>query len=206
LSEIDSWQDEVRRQFEKILSSYDPRGVTFPREGDNWVNQELACLSQDLFPSSDDIERIRKLALAFDIRRETRAKILNTKPYCYGLSWTKDSRCLRLRRKTSGRTWAAEVILHFSRDDWYVGIPKPINLRVSPFFALQPGLAVPLYEVSEFKGLEADIIILVMRGRTMSYRQGAYVGISRARYMLTILADRASGAVFPRTFPWDSIS
>jgi hypothetical protein len=128
-SEVDSWQDEVRRQFQKILSTYDPRGVTFPSGGDVWVSRELACLSQNQFPTSDDIKRVRNVALAFNVHRDTGAKILSTKPYSYGFGWTKDSRRLRLRRKASGLIWAAEGILHFSRDDWYVGIPIPISLR-----------------------------------------------------------------------------
>ena len=204
-SEVDSWQDEVRRQFQKILSTYDPRGVTFPSAGDVWVSKELASLSQNQFPTNDDIERVRDVALAFNVHRDTAAKILSTKPYSCGFSWTKDNRRLRLRRKASGLLWAAEGILHFSRNDWYVGIPKPISLRVLPFFAPQSDLTIPLYAVPDFKGLEADVIILVIRGRTMNYRQATYVGVSRARAMLAILADHGSAATFPRTFKWDSV-
>jgi hypothetical protein len=205
-SEVDSWQDEVRGQFGKILKKYDRRGVTFPHGGDVWVIKELAGLSQNQFPSSKDIELVRNVARAFSVQKNTRDTIMSAKRYSYGFSWTQDGRCLRLRRTASGSVWAAEGILYFSREDWYVGIPKPIKLRVSPSFATRSGLTIPLYAVPDFKGLEADSIILVIRGRTMSYKQLIYVGVSRARALLAVLADHASAATFPRKFKWDSIS
>jgi hypothetical protein len=63
---------------------------------------------------------------------------------------------------------------------------------------------IPVYSVPDFKGLEADMVILFMRGHATSHKHATYVGISRARMLLWILADRTASAALPRNFLWDT--
>jgi len=60
-----------------------------------------------------------------------------------------------------------------------------------------------LYRVSDFKGLEAEAVVLIMRGRVGNHREATYVGLSRARVLLCIVADATAAAVLPKSFSWD---
>ena len=62
---------------------------------------------------------------------------------------------------------------------------------------------LPLYRVSDFKGLEAEAVVLIMRGRVGNHREATYVGLSRARVLLCIVADATAAAVLPKSFSWD---
>jgi hypothetical protein len=94
------------------------------------------------------------------------------------------------------------LIRFFQIDGWAEGIGKLAAWRVTPFSELPRANSVPLFAVSDFKGLEADVIVLVMRGKTVAHRASTYVGISRARAALSVLADPAALSVFPRDHAW----
>lgn len=201
-----SWQEEVRRQFQSANLFLKSTGLSPPARGYSWVHQQLAGLSKELTPTIEDIELVRTTASAIHIDYPTRDRIYNTSPFKHGFRWMVDSnRRLFLKRRVGGVVWGSEVILHFQRSDWHEGLPQPGFVDVLPFTSPQTRCSISLYMVSDFKGLEADIVFLLMRGRVVSHRSAVYVGVSRARAVLGIAADAVAASEFPRSFEWDGV-
>lgn len=198
------WQDEVRWQFGHATSHLSMTGLSMPTGGHGWVRQQLAALSHELFPTVEDIRIVRETATAFHITDSVRNSITNSGPYKYGFRWLVDhNRRLFLKRRAGGVVWGSEVILHFQGNDWHEGIPQPAYVDVLPFTSPKTKHSIPLYSVADLKGLEVDIVLLLMRGRVVSHRSAVYVGISRARAVLGIAADTVAASEFPRSFEWD---
>jgi len=198
------WQEEVKWQFRNASFSLSLAGLRLPSLEWAWVKQRLEQLSGEPYPTAQDISLVQQVAQAYSIEIDIRQRITRTTPFRYGFHWVLNDNRLALRRRARGRTWGGEVVLHFQRDDWYVGIPEPEKRVVQPYDNPLNEFSIPLYKVSDFKGLEADTVVLLMRGKTINHKQAFYVGISRARATLAVLADEAASGVFPRSFKWDS--
>jgi hypothetical protein len=54
-----------------------------------------------------------------------------------------------------------------------------------------------MYNVADYKGLEADNVLLLVGGRVSAIEQQIYVGISRARFLLAVLVDKSTSPLFP---------
>jgi hypothetical protein len=204
LPTISPWQDEIRAQFGKALHFYSSHGITFPAGGDDWVASELGRLSAEAYPTTADVECVRKVAQAFGISRDVRQHIEDSPAKKQGMAWKIDGRALRLWRRRTGPPLAAEVVLHLSRDDWDRGLPRPKEITLQPFDSPRTKASVPVYRVSDFKGLESEAVVLVIRGRVQNHRETTYVGVSRARVCLCVLVDQSGWSVLPRGFVWDS--
>jgi len=96
------------------------------------------------------------------------------------------------------------VLLHLNRQDWDRGLPRPKTITLQPFDSPRIKTSVPVYRVSDFKGLESEAVVLISRGRVPNHREATYVGISRARACLYVLIDQVGLSVLPRSFVWDS--
>jgi len=204
VSEAHAWKEEVTLQFERVLRRSAPRGLTLPRGGRKWVKEELARLSNAPYPMQADIERVQRIATSFKISHEVRAKIESSRTrFRRPLHWVGAGSTLALKRGSQGLTWGTELLLYFARDSWHEGIPKPTILRLTPHNAAMERGSVPLYSVPDFKGLDRDIVILLLRGRTLAQKAVVYVGISRAKAMLVVLADDLAMRDLPSSFQWD---
>lgn len=204
VSDPQAWKEEVTRQFERVLRRRDPPGLTVPSGGAKWVKEELAKLSNAPFPTQADIERVQGLANSFRVSHTVRAKIERSRTRMRRpLHWVGSGSTLTFGRGEQGLTWGAELVLYFGRDNWHKGIHEPSILRITPHNAAQDGGSIPLYSVADFKGLERDIVILCLRGRTLAQNAVIYVGISRARAKLIILADELAVRDLPTAFHWD---
>jgi hypothetical protein len=199
------WQDEVRWQFKSAARFLSQNGLSIPTHGYDWVHQKLSGLSEELYPTNEDILLVQETAGAFNITADVRSRITKTRPFKFGFHWVVVDNRVTLRRRGHGRWWGSEVIIHFENPDWHEGLPKPSSVRVVPYTQPQSSNCIPLYSISEYKGLESDTIILIMRGRIPSHRNAVYVGISRARGILAIAADNVAIADFPRSFLWDHV-
>jgi len=197
------WRPEVIEQFERILNTYDSRGMIMPSE--DVVASELASLSVEAYPTEDDIQRVQELASSFGIPEDIRRRIRNSAKFRDRFHWVQTADALRLHAPHTRRDpiWGAEIILKFQREDWHDGIPKPRMIRLRPYYKAGEDSSIPLYGVADFKGLEADVVILFARGRTIAHREMLYVGVSRARAMLFVLADESAARALPATFGWD---
>jgi hypothetical protein len=203
IATCDPWQEEIRRQFSKILHLYSTVGVVAPSGGEHWVGTELNNLTGAPFPTPADAELVQNVANAFSLTRNIRARIIDNTSGRGGFNWHLSDRSPRLRRKKSGPPLAAEVLLHFARPDWMRGLPKPKTFVLQPFYVPRAAGTIPVYRVSDFKGLEAEAVLLIIRGRMDNQREATYVGLSRARALLYVIADQSALTVFPRTFAWD---
>jgi hypothetical protein len=176
------WQIEVRHQFDRVLHLYERRGMRPPPGGEAWIVAQLAQLGSGPYPTDDDVERVRGVARAFSIDRGARVWVGENPLLRNTISFRDDGQGPRLRRRTGVPLRAAEVILYFQREDWSRGLPRPRVVMLQPFYLPRAAGTLPLYRVSDFKGLEAEAVVLGMRGRRVgNHREATYVGVSRAR-------------------------
>lgn len=199
------WQIEVRRQFDRVLHFYERHGMRPPPGGEKWIVAQLVKLSPSSYPTYEDVEVVRSVAREFSIDRQTRAWIDENPLVRNTISFRDDGEGPRLRRRTRVRVRlrAAEVVLYFEREDWPRGLSRPRVVVLQPFYLPRAAGTLPLYRVSDFKGLEAEAVVLIMRGRVGNHREATYVGLSRARVLLCIVADATAAAVLPKSFSWD---
>lgn len=118
--------------------------------------------------------------------------------------WTLHGNSVALRSRSRAYVSPLENILYFQAVDWQSGLLTPQQKTLVPFFMPQSSNTVPIYAISDFKGLEADAVILLMRGKVLNHRQALYVGISRARASLSIIDDEVAAGDLPRGFKWDA--
>jgi hypothetical protein len=195
------WQDEVRRRlqtvFDYAIDGKVPAGSRVPLP----PSRALADLSGAAAPDTNDVALVQDYARQFQPPFDSGAG--GRRKLKFG--WVAEGGAWRLRRtvRDQGPLDRARALLRFFQiDGWADGIGKVSAWQVTPFSQLPRDAAVPLFAVSDFKGLEADVIVLVMRGKTVAHRSSTYVGISRARAVLSVLADAAALSVFPRDHAW----
>ena len=196
-----SWRDEVRRQFERVFRMYDTNGLTMPHEES--VMEELGGLSESAYPTSDDVRLVQRVANRFSVDRDIRQRIQNIPQFRRGFHWVGSENDLRMRRAAQAPPWGAEIVLHFKDDDWHTGIPAARVVRVVPYYEARSVDSIPLFAVADFKGLESDVVILLMRGGMLAHKEVLYVGISRARAILYLMTNEMGGRSLPHPFHWD---
>jgi hypothetical protein len=122
--DANSWKAEVRRQFDRVLHKHDSAAPTLPPGGAKWVEDELAGLSNALYPTQADIIRVQRVASSFSISDGARsiARSRRLRRRFRSVSW---GPTLALQSAVQGSAWRAELIRYFERDDWNVGLPEP---------------------------------------------------------------------------------
>lgn len=193
------WQQEVRRKFEWAIRVCGC-GVMVPPSGKEEVNQRLDGLSLAPLPTPEDVELVRKVARSFRVHEDVRRKIKNDPLRRQGMKWTVRDGHLNLWRASQEPLWASEIIVHFQGKHWDNEIPVPQTVCFRKHNETSIGDAVPVYHISEFKGLEADCVLLFMEGPTMIPEHELYVGISRARLLLAMLVESQTAALLPPAF------
>lgn len=90
------------------------------------------------------------------------------------------------------RASPSEIAAFLCRPDWHAGIPAPQHVRVVADAPASRSV-IPLHTVASFKGREADGVVLYVAraadGLASVRRALAYVGVTRARFLLHIIAD-----------------
>jgi hypothetical protein len=178
--------------------------VTIPPGGVDAVKATLTQLSDLPTPGPRDQLLVTQLARSFRIDQDTRRRIREHPYFRNGFSWEFRDHRLKLTRAHSGPLWSAEIILHFEREDWAVGIPAQTWVRfarhgtLSNHDANRLNSVIDVYDVAEFKGLEADAILYVIDGALDRPLESLYVGISRARHSLALVIDASAAAVLPK--------
>lgn len=197
LREYGSWQDGIRLQFKIVIR--DPRDLRIPDAGEIWVLDRLGELSHEPFPTLADVELVKRIARGFTVKNDLRRRINDIPFFRKGLLWfLQDGRFHLRRRKPEPNIWPVERIMHLERDDWTVGLPHPDFVTLRPYFdAVSSERVIRMYGIEAFKGLEADVVILLIHGSMDMHRTAFYVGISRARCTLVILADEQACRLLP---------
>lgn len=217
-----SWQDDIRRHFEfqEAWPEPDMKWVKPPWEGMGWVREQLAGLSSGAVPNRNDIELVRSVARRFIINTYLDAylRLKSDSSDFRNTRWVVRDERLQLLRPDSAPPTAAEVIMHLADGSWAKAIPDPVIVSLRPYDApeVREGedylaaldallrrrpqakrLAVRIYSVADFKGLEADVVLLLVRGGLPMVEQQLYVGISRARFVLAALVDKGMLPMLP---------
>lgn len=220
---LKSWQEEIRRQFnfQDAWPHPDMQGLKPPPEGMTWVGQQLAGLSAEPRPNRDDIELVSNVARRFVIDTSLRFKRGST-DFTF-TRWVVKHERLQLQRPDMAEPLAAEIIMHLEGGRWAEVITEPVSVRFRPYDAPKEKeedveydydrellwgypyrqrrekkrIVVKTYNVADFKGLEADVVLLLVRGGLPMVEQQLYVGISRARFVLAVLVDKGMLPLLP---------
>lgn len=194
------WQETIQQIFAHWVYLQDPRGVVFPSEQQAPPQSMLDELSSDALPNPHDIALVCQVAGLFKIDPGIRRAIKQNPHRRKGMRWATHNHRLQLYRPGMALTlpiWAAETLIHFEGEDWAAGLPAPTIRTLQPYYEQSVQHSIPIYNVADYKGLEADTIILLIGGRVAAIEQQIYVGVSRARFLLAILVDRSTSALFP---------
>ncbi|MDZ4766610.1 MAG: DUF4062 domain-containing protein [Chloroflexota bacterium] len=158
-------------------------------------------LSDEYLPTPEDIElvcRAARAALPEGVRPPAAIKKLR---------WRRSGDQMTLVHPSGDHlNWTRTYFLHFfTQPKWADGLPEPERIRLVAGGSADRE-AIPLFTVSDFKGLEADGVILFVpdrfAGDTTLWEANLYVGLSRARYLLHIVVERTRNR-FLRDLLWD---
>ncbi len=191
------WQRAVRRYFESGFRSYPRSGIRTPVADLDEVKRVLDRLSDERIPTSGDIQLVVECANLFSIDRYQRRKILENPSFRSALRWCVKGQKLFLSRSDPAPLWAAEIIMHFERGDWAVGLPGVRVFKTVKERGMGDPRAVSIYELHSFKGLEADTIILIDGGYKPMSEEELYVAISRPRCALILIDCGGIGTKMP---------
>lgn len=136
----------------------------------------LPTLSNQAFPTDDDIQAVCTFA--------RRVGPLAPHPPI-GVSWRLDGDNLSL----NGLDRPGSAIGHFASESWADGLPRPTELVVDADPQGQSPLTVRLWTTATFKGLESDGVIFFVRKAQHDFDAHLYVGMSRARMYLNVVAS-----------------
>jgi hypothetical protein len=187
------WREEVCRMFRTALA-----GNSLSAPPAAGIDISLRQLGHDLRPSPDDVMLVREIARRFDLDSDVRRQILNSPDRRDGLVWQMQDGKVRLRgRRRDLRLWASEIVMHFERSDWHVGLPDAPLVHFARDNQSLAALTVPVYHVSEFKGLESTAVLLYIDNLGPMLEEELLVGISRARLLLAIVVQGQAEASIP---------
>lgn len=192
-----TWQSAIRYHLQQQTPGTNRTGVISP--SDEWIQEQINALSNQPYPTAEDIEVVQTIAKAFKITENQRRFVRELK-LVEKLRWDFSGTQLRVMRPVKKLSlWLCEMVMYFERPDWGKGLPQPTRVTLLPYYEPQSHTTVPMYNVAEFKGLEAPCIILLFSGsQSPQLSEHLLVGISRATYHLTLLVDRGVWSLLPK--------
>lgn len=189
--------------FIPFVYKYDGRGVKPRSNAENSVKLLLSQLSNSSVPTQKDVDLVISATKCFQVDSEIRRMIAKNKLYKDSWYWRQSGRELHLGRHKAAPIWSAEPLIYLESQFWPYGIPDPQITTITPYTMPQTPNTLPLYKIEDFKGLEADTVILILRGKVQNHNESVYVCVSRARIALIVLADRTVSLSFPTSFDWE---
>jgi hypothetical protein len=173
-------------------------GLKPPPGGKPEVVACLSELSDEPTPTPADVALVCKLARSFRIKKQKLMDIYDNPDRRETMRWRVDSGSLRLwKYRVNERPWDSEFILHFQHDDWHQGIPEPDVIRFNRAAEAMSTGSVSVYTVGEYKGLEADAVLMFVEGPEPLSRSELFVGISRARMRFALVIDNQAASGLP---------
>jgi hypothetical protein len=163
---------------------------------------ELPELSDEYLPTKDDIE------LVCDAARDQLPDGAKAPSQVKKLRWRRSGDEMMLMHPTGEhRSWSRPYFLHFfAQPRWADGLPEPEHVRLEAGGSAEEEGTIPLFTVSDYKGLEADGVILFVPARfagdSQLWEANLYVGLSRARYLLHVVVEETRHR-FLRDLLWD---
>lgn len=192
------WRQEVLRKLERTIKLYDNRGLMTPPGAWDEISKRLENLSQQPLPTAEDVELVRSIARSFTVHKTIRRRIDDNPHICRAMRWKTHGDGVRLSRPYRAPLWGAEIIMHFERNDWHSDIPAPPSVQFTRYDKPLGNDALLVYQISDFKGLEADAVLFFFRGHSAITEQELYVAVSRARLALAVILERSLIPVLPK--------
>ncbi len=178
------WQSAVRKYLELMVRTSTVRKSLTRKFRDT----SKVVLSNETYPTAQDIETVSRFA-----QRLINASNVSRQQTNY--KWFINSyNELRLHRRQKDPR--LKLASHFSSLNWADGIPKPDSYRVKHVLDSNKGSenVINFYDISTFKGLESDAVILFIRAPRDRLESYMYVGISRAKFYLDIVLDNQTAS------------
>lgn len=136
----------------------------------------LPELSDGSKPTNDDVANVIKF---------TRKFTPNAHGPVIGTYWRTENDELVLK----GGDHVMSALSFFASESWAEGLPQPKEVVVRAEAHLESSHSVALWTTDTFKGLEADAVIFFIRKTQQDLATQLYVGMSRARLYLNVVAD-----------------
>jgi hypothetical protein len=187
------WQEEVRWMFMHAARTRNTVIAPLLHE----IENPLRSLSNELRPTAADVKLVQDTAKMFKVQAKVRQQILRER--AEGLVWQyRDGKAkLRSQHRDIRDVFASEIIMHFEKDSWNLGMP---DLDTVPFTGGEApaGLAIPIRHISEFKGLESNSVLLYIQRLDSMADEELLVGISRARLLLAMVIQSQTEKSIPQ--------
>lgn len=174
------WKKEIMLRLKMLFPNID-------------LKQKFKRVSGSIVPSEEDVNIIvdfavqeyNKIDMNY-ILSKLGTKISNLSQ----VKWIKSTRKATLDCQHEDPIVMGFFLLKFlSNPDWAKDLQKEETYNFTEKFA-EKSDEIPVFETSSFKGLEAEGVILVTKGRSFSYFNELYVGSSRAKKVLAIVIDK----------------
>lgn len=188
------WREAIASEVDRIVTS--PDGSVALAGGYRAIKRALRSLGDGPIPSRADVDLVRRAASHL-----TSVPVPTPKDVRWGEPEVRpadDARTApRLMTARGPRLLRqAEVVSALRTGSWANAVPKPAVVTFAPHAsALQP--AIPVYGVGEIKGLEREVVLMVMQGDAPELLHELYVGVSRARVLLAAALDERVFAALP---------
>ncbi len=175
-----NWRYGVKRELWSLaeLMPNQPRGEVV---GPVALLLEEFKLSSHDFPTEKDVEAVARVARAIAINHLSLAPEVRRS---VSMRWRQAQRGDWRPMMKSTRVQALNALKDGS---WVDHVPITATLSFAPHHAA--GDATPVYSVGEIKGLERQAILLLMQGDAPMFTHQLFVGVSRARAVLAVVAD-----------------
>lgn len=186
------WQDRVEQHLLELKRSLPPRlQKGFVMRSGFWPS-----FSRGRFPSHADINFVTQLCRrlsGLDATSGRHGPVLAAHTDSWGkVRWGADGRLAG----PAARRWRATLDF-FMSGEWATSLGRP-TWRVSSRAEHGQEGAIPLYTIGAFKGLEADGVVVFVRGYSDALRTQLYVAFSRARLALYALLESEVVAQVPQ--------
>ncbi|EPX85251.1 TIR domain-containing protein [Salipiger mucosus] len=185
---VQRWQDIVRHQLERAVTTYVRRGIVTPRDVALKHLEALSALGTGSRPGPEDVALVVSAARSIELDAKLCRQIGGGNEAGLDLAWTLVDGTPRFRRALGGRLHGVEVLRFFSDPGWATGLPETHRWQFITE-AVPNGAAetVPVFDIAAFKGLESDTVILLLGDHQPVGREKLYVALSRARQVLAIV-------------------
>lgn len=162
-------------------------------------------LSDAPYPTENDIATVQSAArrtLLYEY--EHLYKDENIVNQAYAVKWNVFQGAWRLRppRDLMGKPNKSRtaIYLYLSAGSWVEGLPEPEFVTIDGDIHRSGNDLICLETVATFKGLESDDVILFVPRHQADLEAMSYVGASRARLLLYVVAHREAVARVPHLF------
>jgi hypothetical protein len=188
INTVNNWKEFVYKIFMRICHHQDH--VIKSSGAEKIIKAKIETLSRDNYPNENDIRIVNSFTKLFEVTNSTRRRVMTGHSvFRNGLHFVYNDGKVVLTRN-GPKIWDAEYILHFERDDWPVGIPKPQKVMIKPYYDDRKSAQISVFNIGTFKGLESDSIIILLENKEQMHEEEIYVALSRARLNLAIFCEK----------------